>query len=194
MQANLQKMLLILVAMIIVSTYTQAQYISPGLSVATSSSVTLNYTTAVPTSTIVQWGLTIGFGNAATSETSGVPLTTKHSVTINGLQASTPYRYRIIATDVFGEVAIGNYQIFTTAALQAHAVSLSWQDVMSGLTFNVYRSSVSGGPYIKLAATPAFTYVDSSVITGQTYYYITTAQNTTGAESSNSNEAKVTIN
>jgi Abnormal spindle-like microcephaly-assoc'd, ASPM-SPD-2-Hydin len=77
-----------------------------------------------------------------------------------------------------------------------HSVSLSWTDTDSGIVgFNVYRGSAAGGPYTKinsaLETTPA--YSDDSVLAGKTYYYVTTAIDGTGMESTYSNEAQVVI-
>jgi hypothetical protein len=78
----------------------------------------------------------------------------------------------------------------------SHSASLSWTDGDSGITgYNVYRGSVSGGPYTKinsaLNANPA--YNDNSVLAGQTYYYVTTAVDGSGGESGYSNEAQAVI-
>jgi hypothetical protein len=77
-----------------------------------------------------------------------------------------------------------------------HNASLSWTDGDSGIAgYNVYRGSVSGGPYTKinsaLNANPA--YSDDSVLAGQTYYYVTTAVDGSGVESAYSNEAPAVI-
>ena len=78
----------------------------------------------------------------------------------------------------------------------SHSTSLSWTDGDSGITgYNVYRGSVSGGPYAKinsaLNANPV--YNDNSVLAGQTYYYVTTAVDGSGGESAYSNEAQAVI-
>jgi hypothetical protein len=78
----------------------------------------------------------------------------------------------------------------------SHSASLSWTDGNSGITgYNVYRGSVSGGPYAKinsaLDSNPA--YNDNSVLAGQTYYYVTTAVDGSGGESGYSNEAQAAI-
>src|SRR4029077_12513325 len=77
-----------------------------------------------------------------------------------------------------------------------HTVSLSWTastSVVSG--YNVYRSITSGSGYAKLngSLVSAVLYTDSSVVNGTTYYYVTTAVDSTGAESVNSNEAAAVI-
>jgi len=77
-----------------------------------------------------------------------------------------------------------------------HSVSLSWTDNDSGLAgYNIYRGGVSGGPYAQINSglAPIDTYSDSSVVSGQTYYYVTTAVDASGVESGYSNEAQAVI-
>ena len=78
-----------------------------------------------------------------------------------------------------------------------HQVQLSWgASSSSGVTgYNVYRGSVSGGPYTKinLALIVGTTYSDSSVQAGKTYFYVTTALNGSGTESAYSNEVQATV-
>ncbi len=78
----------------------------------------------------------------------------------------------------------------------SHTVSLSWVRSTSTVSgYQVYSSQVSGGPYTKLTASavslPSFT--DSSVQNGKTYYYVVTAVDAQGAESSYSNQASAVI-
>ena len=71
----------------------------------------------------------------------------------------------------------------------ANLVSLSWTTAAGSPTsYNVKRSSVSGGPYTTVGTTtaPTATYNDS-VLGGQTYYYVVTAVNGVG-ESTNSSQ------
>ena len=81
-------------------------------------------------------------------------------------------------------------------AATQRTVSLSWTDSDSGIVgYNIYRGSVSGGPYAQinsgLESTPAYT--DNSVVAGQNYYYVTTAVDGSGVESGYSNEAEAAI-
>jgi hypothetical protein len=56
--------------------------------------------------------------------------------------------------------------------------------------FNVYRSSVPGGPYARLNSSlvTAPTYDDATALASQTYFYTVTAVDGTGNESAHSNE------
>jgi len=80
--------------------------------------------------------------------------------------------------------------------VQNHAVDLSWNASTSGVSgYNIYRGKNSGGPYAKLnSGLDADTsYADSTVSASQTYYYVTTAVNSSGQESNYSNQVQVAI-
>ena len=77
-----------------------------------------------------------------------------------------------------------------------HSVSLTWTDTNSGVSgYNVYRGSSSGGPYAQINSglDATTSYNDTSVVAGQTYYYVATAVDGSGAESGYSNEAQGAI-
>lgn len=77
-----------------------------------------------------------------------------------------------------------------------HSVALSWDPSTSQVIgYNVYRGTVSGGPYAKLnSSLDANTaYTDTSVQSGQTYYYVTTAVDSQNVESAYSNQATSVI-
>jgi fibronectin type 3 domain-containing protein len=77
-----------------------------------------------------------------------------------------------------------------------HSVSLSWNPSTSAVVgYNVYRGTSSGGPYSKIdsALDTSTTYTDATVQSGQTYYYVTTAVDGSGAESTYSNQAQAVI-
>ena len=68
-------------------------------------------------------------------------------------------------------------------------ISLDWADFPGALSYNVRRSSNSGGPYATIATGLASSdYVDSSTLSGRTYYYVVAAQLASG-ESGYSAEA-----
>jgi len=84
----------------------------------------------------------------------------------------------------------------TGAATFSHSVDLSW-DSGGGqpVGYNVYRGTVSGGPYtmINTSLDSSTNYTDSTVLSGTTYYYVTTEVNAQGQESAYSNIAKAVI-
>jgi len=80
-------------------------------------------------------------------------------------------------------------------AAAQHSVSLSWSETGSGIVgYNVYRGGVSGGllPDQFGAGTTA-AYTDTTVVAGQTYYYVTTAVDGSGVESAYSNASESVI-
>lgn len=79
-----------------------------------------------------------------------------------------------------------------------HIVDLNWTPSTStNITgYNVYRGLISGGPYSKintggLVASTLFT--DSSVASGQAYYYVVTAVDNSGIESGDSNQTQAIV-
>jgi hypothetical protein len=77
----------------------------------------------------------------------------------------------------------------------SHSVSLSWQADPSPVAgYNVYRSAKSNGSYVQLTSLDTSTdYVDTSVASGDTYYYEVTAVNDQGVESKPSKPVGATI-
>jgi hypothetical protein len=56
--------------------------------------------------------------------------------------------------------------------------------------YNVYRGTISGGPYLKIAATPLTTYTDMlAVVAGTTYYYVIRPVDAADNEICQSNES-----
>jgi hypothetical protein len=76
-----------------------------------------------------------------------------------------------------------------------HSVDLSWNpDASTVQGYYVYRGAQTGGPYTKISTLqPGTSYVDASVLSGQTYHYVVTALGTNSQESTYSNEALVVI-
>ncbi len=78
-----------------------------------------------------------------------------------------------------------------------HSVNLSWTASNSqGVTgYNIYRGGTSGGPYsrINTVLNASTVYTDTTVADGQTYYYVTTAVNSSNEESGYSNQTQAVI-
>jgi hypothetical protein len=108
-----------------------------------------------------------------------------------------------------GEILIGKvrpllfFVVLLCPALafaQNHSVTLSWTPAQqsTGITissWNVLRGTANGGPYTQLANVPAGTtsYTDSSVSSGQNYYYVVQAVDSAGATSVDSIQAEAII-
>jgi hypothetical protein len=77
-----------------------------------------------------------------------------------------------------------------------HSVAISWQTSTSpGVGFyNVYRSTVSGGPYTRVGwRVSGASYTDTAVQPGATYFYVVTSVTTSNVESTISSEIKATV-
>jgi len=82
------------------------------------------------------------------------------------------------------------------APVVSHAAALGWGASSSTVAgYNVYRSTTSGSAYVKVngSLVGAMSYADSSVQSGQTYYYVATAVDGSGNESVFSNEVAANI-
>ena len=78
-----------------------------------------------------------------------------------------------------------------------HSVDLNWNasPTPGVVGYNIYRGTVSGGPYSKVNGTlnAGLAYTDSTVSAGHTYFYVTRAVDGSDVESGNSNEVQAAI-
>jgi fibronectin type 3 domain-containing protein len=84
----------------------------------------------------------------------------------------------------------------TITAPIAHDVNLSWAASSSAVAgYNIYRGAHSGGPFARINSSleTATVYRDSTVVSGQIYYYTTTAVDSSGTESGYSNVAQAVV-
>ena len=80
----------------------------------------------------------------------------------------------------------------------SHSVAIAWTPdapATTSYSYNVYRSTVSGGPYTKMNASngTAAAFTDTLARGGQLYYYVVTAVDSDGVESPVSDEATAAI-
>ncbi|HZI57607.1 MAG TPA: choice-of-anchor D domain-containing protein [Verrucomicrobiae bacterium] len=142
---------------------------------------------------IVGSGFTVGITtpinlNPGSSVTVPVVFNPSAAGTVNGSLSLISNSTTIISVPLSG----------TGVAPLAHTVDVSWAASTSTSLqgYNVYRSTVSGGPYTKLSTTLSSTtllFTDTSPVSGKQYFYVVTALNTAGAESAASTEVTVTI-
>lgn len=86
----------------------------------------------------------------------------------------------------------------TGLAPLAHSVDITWDPSTSTTLqgYNVYRGTVSGGPYSKISptlATSTLLFTDTTPVSGKQYFYVVTAVDTSGTESAASSQVAVTI-
>jgi len=79
-----------------------------------------------------------------------------------------------------------------------HSVNITWNTSPSTNVqgYKVYRSQTSGGPYSNVSgalATSTLAFTDTSVLSGQTYFYVVTSIDVNGLESPPSLEVNATI-
>ncbi|MGA9042752.1 MAG: glycoside hydrolase family 44 protein [Terriglobales bacterium] len=142
------------------------------------------------------------------STVSGGPYTqvaapTATNDTDTGLTNGTTYYYVVSALNSAGESGNSN-EAFSKPVLPVPSVpagltatagdtqiALSWTASLDAASYNVKRSTVSGGPYTTVASPTTTSDTDTGLTNGTTYYYVVSAVDSTG-ESANSSSANAT--
>ncbi|MCA1954812.1 MAG: Ig-like domain-containing protein [Anaerolinea sp.] len=104
--------------------------------------------------------------------------------------ANNPGVLTVIAS---ADTTVPTAPVLSVSDWGASFIDLEWTastDNVAVYAYDVYRSATSGGPWTKLARVyaPDLTYHDASVATGQTYYYVVKALDTSFNPSPLSNE------
>ena len=89
-----------------------------------------------------------------------------------------------------------NIALSGTGSTVQHSVDVNWIGSTSTVAgYNVYRGTVSGGPYSRINTTliTGLIYTDNTVSSGATYYYVVTAVAADGTESSFSSQVQAVI-
>jgi hypothetical protein len=138
-----------------------------------------------------------GPGVGASGVSSGLVLASGQTASLDVTFTASSAGNTTGAVTIVSNASDSSLTIPISASGVSPAVSLSWSaDSSATGGYDVYSSTVSGGPYNLVASTPAGTaaYSDSTVQAGLTYYYVVTAINeTTSVQSSYSNQATVVI-
>lgn len=101
----------------------------------------------------------------------------------------------LIATLLFSSLAFSQTTVTVHGDIKANStVFVDWTaSVTGGVTYNVYRAEVTGGPYTELITTVACCeYKDPNVRKGKTFFYVVTSFDGS-LESANSNETSAHI-
>jgi len=144
--------------------------------------------------------------NVQRSLTTGGPYTTIANVsgasyTDTNVLNGTTYYYVVSAVGA-GGVSPNSFETGVTlptllpptglsATTNFNLVNLSWSASSGAGSYNVKRSTSTGGPYTTIASLAIASYADTNVINGTTYYYVVSAVNS-GGESTNSAEISAT--
>lgn len=142
-----------------------------------------------------------GAGFAMTGWSSPVNLDSTQSLTLDVMFDSTATGSHTgmltVASTASGSMTVPLSATIAAAAPAAHSVGLGWDASSSASIagYNVYRSGSQSGPFTRLngSLVSGLTYTDSTVVGGDTYYYVTTAVDAKGDESPHSNTAKAVI-
>ncbi len=161
----------------------------------TTNSCAISWTTAVPTIAHIVYGTAAGSYPKRNADSA--QYFRNKTETISGLNPGTTYHFKIVAGDSSKNWLQSLDYTCTTAkkTTASHSVKLNWNaSDSSGVTsYEVYRSTVSGGYYGLLASVVSLSYTDQSVNSGTTYYYAVKAKNKSGLLSKFSNQATVLI-
>jgi hypothetical protein len=139
----------------------------------------------------VGYSVTGGSTPVTVSPSQTLTLTTQFSPTAAG---SDPGSISI-ASNATGSPAAVSLSGTGVTSVQ-HSVGLSWDaSTSSVLGYNIYRGTVSGGAYTKINSSllSGVSYTDATVQSGGTYFYVTTAVDSSGNESVYSNQVSATI-
>jgi hypothetical protein len=135
--------------------------------------------------------LTGGSTPVTVSPSQTLTLATQFSPTVAGSDTGTIS----IASNATGSPATVSLSGTGVTSAQ-HSVELTWGASSSSVSgYNVYRGTVSGGAYTKINSSliAQLSYTDANVQNGSTYYYVTTAVDSTGSESTYSNQVSASI-
>ena len=156
-----------------------------GMLTATGSSVSIssiNLSSTEFSLSGITWPLTLAAGQS-------VPFTLTFKPQASGSVSATG-TFASNASNVAFENLTG-----TGTAPPQHVVELAWSDVSTVVGYNVYRGAQLAGPYSKINSSLDATtvYSDNTAQAGQTYYYVTTAVDASGAESAYSSSVTAVV-
>ena len=128
----------------------------------TTTGATISWTTNESSDTQIEYGLTTGYGNSTSLNSS---LLTSHTQSLSSLEANTLYHYRVKSKDASNNLTTSSDQMFTTSAVSSPTTynlsvaksgtgsgTVSGGTVSCGSTCNV---TVNIGSTVTLTATPA---------------------------------------
>ncbi len=137
-------------------------------------------------------GSSVTFGGTSASK---VTVVNSSSITAT-IPAHAAGLVNVVVSDSNGSGTLSNGFTYTAPGGVQHKVVLSWHASSSAniTNYNVYRSTISGGYYGLIGTTAGIlSYTDQTVSSGKTYYYVTTAVDKQGVQSSYSHQVIATV-
>jgi hypothetical protein len=174
--------------------------VSAGRSVSQSVTLTNTGNTDVTISSVRVSGAAFGL----TGWSAPAQLSSSQSITVDvqfDPKASGTYSGSLMVSSDAGNSSVavplsGAVAPTLTAPNATHSVSLTWDASSSKVSgYNVYRGGVSEGPFTRLngSLVSELNFTDATVTAGATYYYVTTAVDSSGIESVYSNTARAIV-
>src|SRR5947199_300530 len=126
-------------------------------------------------------------------------LSTATSSTIVGKPTTAgTYDFTVWVEGCGGHTSSHTYTVKIATTTIQHVIALSWTaSAASNITgYNVYRATVSGGPYSRINSgglVAASLYDDGTVKSGTSYFYAVTTVNSSGIESVFGNQVKAVV-
>ena len=106
----------------------------------------------------------------------------------NNSSSGTVTFYSVTCT---GQLFVPAAPTGVTATAGVEQVTLNWQAASNAASYNIGRSTVSGGPYTIVGSTSGTNYTDVNLAGRTTYYYVVTTVNV-GGQGTNSAQVSVT--
>jgi hypothetical protein len=159
----------------------------------TSSSATINWTTDVPSSGMVNYGTTTGYGSTSALNST---LSTTHSMTLSGLTPSTTYNFDVVSAASASSTSAN--QTFATGAASVTApnisylgsygysntgATISWSTDVPATTVVAYGTTTALGQFSPVQSTLSSNHgvVLTGLAPGTTYYYVASSTGANGA-------------
>jgi len=118
----------------------------------TASTASINWTTDEASNSMVEYGLTTGYGSTASNATN----VTSHNIGLTSLAANTFYHYRVKSTDAAGNTATSGDHSFQTGSSATYSPTAT----------TILQGTLNAGTFSNLATNNSVYYVVNSTTTG----------------------------
>jgi hypothetical protein len=128
-----------------------------------------------------------------------LPLTLNSNQSASGTVTFTPSKTGAISATITVSGSSGPLGALpvrgTGLQALAHSVDIGWtaSSTPGVVRYNVYRSTVAGGPYTAIGNATGTAFTDLNVTAGATYFYVVTSVDSSGIESVVSGERSATV-